>query len=319
MPADPRELARRIGDRERHRDPSVRAVALAGDYAAGRPWEASILQIILFPDLPAAPVQFGPLALEDGIRTAVDRIPVGLISGPDDLPDDPALLDLLASLELLRVTGPGLREILLLLRDRRHSADGRADRSRRSLQAARVALDDFDATGLPVHAFEAAAIHAPSALAARLGEPHDPLRLPRRLRSWSRILKQPDLASAFAAATGIDQRTPDDSRSALAALHSLAESHLHARLPEAGVALLPRIERICEPALAAADALEARGDQPGAVWAFACAALGLDRLIDAASPWRERADYRQRASAAFGVPDPADLRAFIRIVREVAD
>ena len=309
-------LARRIGDRERHRDEAVRGVAVAGDYAAGRAWEASVLQIVLFRRAEAGTVDLGALREEEGVRLAVDRLPIGLLTGPDGLPEDAALTEMLASLELLRVTDAGLQEVLLLVRDRHHSAEGRAGRFERCIRAAQVALDDFGSTGLAIQAMEAAGLHAARALAARMGEPHDGPRLPRRLRAWGRVLKQTELASAFASAAGIDGRTPESARAALAGLRSLAEAHLDARMPEAGAALLPRIERICEPALAGAGALESRGDATGAVWALMHGALELDLLIDAASPWRERADYRARAEAMFGTPDLEMGKAFARMARD---
>ena len=47
--SDWRERAARIGARLSHRDESIRGVAVAGDYAHGGAWEASLLQIVVFP------------------------------------------------------------------------------------------------------------------------------------------------------------------------------------------------------------------------------------------------------------------------------
>ncbi len=105
---------------------------------------------------------------------------------------------------------------------------------------------------------------------------------------------------------------------ALEAFQSLAGSHLDARLPEAGAALLPRISRIAEPARRAAETLERRGDAGGAAWALAAAGLRLDELIEGAAPWRERDDYRSCSEAVYGRPEVERLRGLLRSVRSLA-
>lgn len=311
------ELARRIAERARGSDDSIRGIAVGGDDAAGRVWQASVLQVVLFRSAEAGPVEWGPLREEDGVAAAVDRIPVGLLAAGEGRPGDGPLDGLLANLELVRITEPGLREALLLIRDRHYSAEGREARFERSVQAARAALDDYAGSGLPFHAVETA-LHCGAAMAARAGEPLDELRLPRRIRGQARVLKQPDLAAAFASAAGLEQVDPEGARGALGAFQSLAGSHLDARLPEAGAALLPRMTRIVEPARRAAETLERRGDAGGAAWALAAAGLRLDELIEGAAPWRERDDYRRRSEAVYGRPEVERLRALLRSVRSLA-
>ena len=313
--ADWRERAGRIGDRLRHRDELARGIAAAGDHPAGRAWEASVLQVVLFRNVDAGPVEWGPLAEEDGIWTAVDRVPIGLLTGTEGLPEREPLAGMLASLDLIRMTDPGLREVLLLMRDRYHSAEGRAARAERSLRAAAVALDDFRATGLAVHALEALGRHAATALAARMGEPFDGLRLPRRLRGWGRVAGAPSLAGAFSEAFGLERRELDGLGSAFASLRALAAAHLDARLPEASAALLPRIERSALPAERAASVLQERGDSAGAAWALLFGAIEFDELIERAARWRERGDYRTRAAAIYGSPDEARTKAVLREFR----
>ena len=317
-PADWRERAERIGDRLRGRDERVRGVAVAGDHPAGRAWEASVLQIVLFRNAGAGPVERGPLTDEDGVWTAVDRVPIGALAEADGPSGREPLAGTLASLDLIRATEPGLREALLLMRDRYHSAEGRAARAERAMRAAVVALDDFRATGLAAHALDALGRHAAAALAARLGEPPDGLRLPRRLRGWGRVAKAPEIAGAFAGAFELERRGPDQIRPGFAALRSLAASHLEARLPEAGAALLPLIERSALPAERAASALEARGDPAGAAWALLFGALEFDDLIERAAGWRERGDYRARAAEVYGSPDEARVAAALRGFRTAA-
>ena len=309
-------LARRIGERARGRDESIRGIAVGGDDAVGRVWQASVLQVVLFRSAGEGRVEWGPLREEEGVATAVDRIPVGLLAGEGPAETGP-LASLLANLELVRITEPGLREALLLIRDRYYSAEGREARFERAVQAARVALDDYAASGLPFHAIDAA-LHCGTALAARTGDPLDELRMPRRIRGQARILKQPDLAAEFASALGLDQADPEAARVALEAFESLARSHLDARLPEAGAALLPRMARIMEPARRAADTLERRGDAGGAAWALAAAGYRLDELIEGAAAWRERDDYGRRSEDVYGRPEIERLRGLLGSVRSLA-
>lgn len=317
-PADWRQLAGRIGDRLRGRDERVRGAAVAGDHPAGRAWEASVLQIVLFLNAGPGPVERGPLEDEGGIWTAVDRVPIGLLAEADGPAGREPLAGMLASLDVIRATEPGLREALLLMRDRHHSAEGRAARADRSMRAAVIALDDFRATGLAVHALDALGRHAATALAAGLGEPLDGLQLPRRLRGWGRVAKAPEIADAFAGAFELEQRGPDRIRPAFAALRSLAASHAEARRPDARAALLPQIERFALPAERAASVLEARDDSAGAAWALLFGALEFDDLIERAAGWRERDDYRTRAGEMYGSPDEARVAAALRGFRAAA-
>ncbi len=197
------ELARRIAERARGGDDSIRGIAVGGDDAAGRVWQASVLQVVLFRSAEEGPIEWGALREEEGVAAAVDRIPIGLLAAGEGRPGEGPLDGLLANLELVRITEPGLREALLLIRDRHYSAEGREARFERAVQGARVALDDYAGSGLPFHAIEAA-LHCGAALAALAGEPLDELRLPRRIRGQARVLKQPELAAAFASASGLD-------------------------------------------------------------------------------------------------------------------
>ncbi len=302
--ADWRDRAERIGARLRHRDPTIRAVAVAGDYAAGSAWEASVLQIVVFPHTEQARLDQGGIAEEGGYPYAVDRVSTGLLTEIDELIAQEPLAGMLAGLTTLRITDATLRDLLLAFRDRYHSAEGRAARVRRALQGAKVSLDDFAAAGRPVLAVEALQDGVGAAVGAALGDPLERLRLPRRLRAASRLLRVAAMDQTAAEAFAFAQREPQELWQAVTALEALARAHLEARMPEVGPALLPLFERITAPAQRAAAVRAARGDQSGAAWPALTAAAELDRLVERAAPgWRERDDYAQRARAVYGEPN----------------
>ena len=187
---------------------------------------------------------------------------------------------------------------------------------RRSLQRARVSLDDYAATDRAVLAVEALQDGVAHAVGAALGESVDQLRLLRRLRAAGRVLRIDAMHDAVVEAFALGERDVEELWEAVSALDMLARSHLDARLPELGPALVPLIERSLEPARRASSVLEERGDRAGAAWAVLSAAAALDGLIERASPgWRERDDYRSRAAAVYGEPDADRLNAMRRRVR----
>lgn len=313
---DWRERAERIGARLRGRDDAIRAVAVAGDYAAGTAWQASLLQIVVFPHAEQPRLDEGGISRDDGLPYVVDRVTTGLLTELEDVLAQEPLAGMLAGLTPLRIADPTLRDLLPAFRDRYHSAEGRADRIRRALQHAKVSLDDYAAGGPPVLAVEALQNGIARATAAALGEPHDRLRLPRRLRAAARVLRIPDAAEHAAAAFALADRDPTDLWTAVDNLEVLARAHLDARLPEIGPALLPLIERTLEPARRASAVLAERGDAPGATWAALSSAAEMDALIERAAPgWRERDDYAPRAAAVYAAPDLDHLTTLRRRFR----
>ena len=301
---DWRERAERIGARLRGRDDAIRAVAVAGDYPAGSAWQASLLQIVVFPHAEQPRLDEGGISYDDGLPYVVDRVTTGLLTELEDVLAQEPLAGMLAELTPLRIADPTLRDLLPAFRDRYHSAEGRADRIRRALQHAKVSLDDYAAGGPPVLAVEALQNGIARATAAALGEPHDRLRLPRRLRAAARVLRIPDAAEHAAAAFALADRDPTDLWTAVDNLEVLARAHLDTRLPEIGPALLPLIERTLDPGRRASAVLAERGDAPGAAWAALSSAAEMDALIERAAPgWRDRDDYAPRAAAVYAAPD----------------
>lgn len=327
---DWRKRAERIGARLRGSDDAIRAVAVAGDYPAGTAWPASLLHIVVFPHAEQPRLDQGGISDDNGIPYVVDRVTTGLLTELENVLTQEPLAGTLAGLTPLRIADPTLRDLLPAFRDRYHSAAGRQDRIRRALQHAKVSLDDYAAGGPPVLAVEALQNGIARATAAALGEPHDQLRLPRRLRAAARVLRIPDAAEHIAAAFQLAERNPTDLWTAVDNLETLARAHLDARLPEIGPALLPLIERTLEPARRASAILAGpsntpaaersnpptaaeRGDAPGAAWAALSAAAEMDSLIERAAPgWRDRDDYAPRAAAVYHSPNPDPLNTLRR-------
>lgn len=299
-------VADRIGARHRNRDGAIRAVAVGGDYARGTVWGASILQVVLFRHRADILVDEGGV---DDAGIAVDRITTGTLTEIEELLHQEPLAGVLADLHSLRVADRTLRELLAAFRDRYYSAEGRSLRAGRALQTARVALDDYQSTELGVHALDAI-VQMFYAVSAGIGEMGVLLRLPRHLRAGGRILRVLELWPRVSAVANLAERDLADSWGELGSLHSLARSHLDARLPEVGAALVPRLERALAPAQRASGLLAAQGDHEAAVWPALAAAAEIDKIIEAAAPgWRERDDYRTRSKAVYGTPDIAGLRS----------
>ena len=176
-----------------------------------------------------------------------------------------------------------------------------------------MSLDDCEATDRPVHGVDAVRSGMFQAVSALVGEPLDFLRLPRRMRAAGRLLKLTSLWPDLAEALALDQIDLETRWAAVDSLHSLARSHLDARLPEVGAALAPRLERALIPARRGSEALNAVGDVSGAAWTAISAAAELDGVVEAASPgWRERDDYARRSVEVYGRPSVAALRRRLR-------
>ena len=246
--SDWRERAERIGARLRGREDAIRGLAVAGDYPAGIAWEASLLRVVVFPHAEQPRLDQGAIAYDGDVPYVVDRVTTGLLTELEALLAQEPLAGMLAGLTPLRLTDATLRDLLPAFRDRYHSAEGRQQRIRRALQAAKVALDDCEAGGPPVLAVEALQDGLARAVNAALGEPADPLRLPRRLRAAARILRIDALADAAAAAFALPQRDPNELWKAVDNLDALARAHLEARLPELAPAIIPQLDRILHPA-----------------------------------------------------------------------
>ncbi len=304
-------LAERIGARHRSRDSLVRGVAVVGDYARNQVWDGSLLQIVLFRHRDEALIDEGAIAEENGLRVVVDSITSGALVELEDLLHVEPLAGNLADMHTLRMADPTLRDRLAAFRDRYYSAEGRQQRAARALQRARVALDDYEATGRPLHAVEAVRAGIFQSLSALVGEPVDVLRLPRRTRAGGRLLKMLDLWSRVSDAIRLSEDIDDLSArwTAVDSLYSLCRAHLDARMPEVGAALVPRLDRAIAPARAGSEALSGAGDVTGAHWTALAAAADIDNMVEAASSgWRERRDYQERAQAVYGEPDAAALR-----------
>ena len=298
-------VAERIGARHRNRDDAIRAVAVGGDYARGTVWGASLLQIVLFRHRADVLVDEGAV---DDAGIVVDRITSGTLTEIEELLHQEPLAGMLADLHPLRVADRTLRDVLTTFRDRYYSAEGRSLRAAHALQRARVASHDYQSTELGFHALDMVT-QMFYAVSAGMGEVVILLRLPRHLRAGGRILRVLELWPRVSAVTNLAGRDLADTWGQVGSLHSLASSHLDARLPEVGAALVPRLERALAPAQRASGLLAAQGDTEGAVWAALAAGMEIDAIVEAAAPsWRERDDYRIRSQALYGTPDIAALR-----------
>lgn len=307
--ADWEQLAERISARHRGRDSLIRGVAVVGDYARNQVWDASLLQIMLFRHRNEALLDQGAIVEENGISVTVDSITSGSLVELEELLHDEPMAGQLADMKTLRMADRTLRDVLATFRDRYYSADGRQLRASHALQRARVSLDDCQATGGPFHGIDAVRSGIFPAASAMVGEPVDMLRMPRRLRAAGRLLKATDLWPRISDALGLSEMDVAANWAAVDAMHALCRSHLDARLPEVGAALVPRLERALAPARIASDSLIGVGDATGAVWASMAAASEIDAIVEAVSPgWRERDDYGQRAAAIYGGPNIRDLR-----------
>lgn len=307
--ADWQLLAERISARYRGRDSLIRGVAVVGDYARNQVWDGSLLQIALFRHRSEALIDEGGVIEENGCSVVVDTITSGSLVELEELLHLEPLAGNLADMHTLRMADSTLRDVLTSFRDRYHSSDGRQLRARRALQRARVALDDYESTGRPIFAIEAVRSGLFPAASALVGERVDALRMPRRLRAASRLLKLPTLQPDINAALQSESVAQGRRWDAVERLHALAKSHLDARMPEVGSALVPRLERALIPARRGSDALQAAGDSAAAAWTALSAAAELDGVVEAASPgWRERDDYRDRSTDVYGRPSSEILR-----------
>lgn len=302
-------LAERIGARHRGRDSLIRGVGVIGDYARNQVWDASVLQILLFRHRSEALIDEGGVVEENEVSVTVDSVTSGALVELEELLHLEPLAGHLADMHTLRMADPTLRDVLANFRDRYYSSEGRQLRARRALQRARVGLDDYEARSRPFDAIEAVRSGIFLAASALVGEPVDFLRLPRRMRAAGRLLKLPRLWAQVQEGLELEQAKPDERWTAVASLHTLAKSHLEARLPEVGAALVPRLERALIPARRGSEALSGQGDVSGAVWTAISAAAEIDGVVEAASPgWRERDDYRRRSPDVYGEPQPDVLR-----------
>ncbi len=302
-------LAERISARHRGRDSLIRGVGVIGDYARSQVWDASLLQILLLRHRDEALIDEGGVTTENGVSVTIDSITSGSLVELEELLHLEPLAGHLADMHTLRMADPTLRDILATFRDRYYSAEGRQLRAARALQRARVSLDDSEATGRPIDALEAVRSGIFPAVSAIVSEPVDVLRMPRRMRAAGRLLKLTELWSRVQDALQLDEVGVEQRWAAVDSLHSLAKSHLDARMPEVGAALLPRLDRALDPARQGSEALLEVGDVSGATWTAISAAAELDAIIEAASPgWRERNDYQQRAVDVYGSPSITELR-----------
>ena len=307
--ADWQLLAERISARHRGRDSLIRGVAVVGDYARNQVWEGSLLQIVLFRHRNEALIDEGGVVDENGCSVTVDTITSGSLVELEELFHLEPLAGNLADMHTLRMADSTLRDVFASFRDRYHSADGRQLRARKALQRARISLDDYASTGRSIFAIEAVRTGILPAASALIGEPVDMLRMPRRLRAASRLLKLPTLAAQIDGVVRVEASDPAERWVNVERLHTLAMAHLDARMPEVGGALVPRLERALIPARYGSEALLDAGDVSGAVWAAVSGAAELDGVVEAASPgWRERDDYQRRSESVFGRPSVDMLR-----------
>lgn len=307
--ADWELVAERISARYRGRDSLIRGVGVVGDYARNQVWDASLLQIMLFRHRDEALLDDGAIIEENGISVTVDTITSGYLVELEELLHEEPMAGQLADMRTLRMADPTLRDVLASFRDRYYSADGRQSRASHALQRARVSLDDYEASGRRFHGVDAVRRGIFPAAGALVGEPVDLLRMPRRLRAAGRLLKVPDLWPRISDALRLSEMDAATSWSAVDALYALCRSHLDARMPEVGAALVPRLERALAPARIARDSLTSLDDGAGAAWTSIAAATEIDAIIESVSPgWRERDDYAQRAAATYGEPNVRELR-----------
>ena len=313
MPAPERvdweSLAERIGARYRGRDSLVRGVAVIGDYARNQVWEGSVLQILLFRHRTEALHEEGGVIEENGVSVTVDSLTSGSLVELEELLHAEPLAGCIADMRTLRLADPTLRDVLAAFRDRCYSAEGRQARADRALRRARIGIDDYESTDRPIDAIDAVRLGLLPAVSAAVGEPVDALRLPRRIRAAGRLLKLTDLWPRVSDALQLEEAEVSERWAAVDSLHTLALSHLEARMPEVGAALTPRLERALLPARLGSEALANVGDLTSAAWTAVAAAAELDGVVESASPgWRERDDYQPRAAAVFGQPDSDALR-----------
>ncbi|MCY3734171.1 MAG: hypothetical protein OXG42_07810 [Chloroflexi bacterium] len=302
-------LAERISARYRGRDSLIRGVGVVGDYARNHGWDASLLQILLFRHREEAMFDDGAIIEENGISVTVDSITSGYLVEFEELLHEEPMAGQLADMRTLRMADRTLRDVLASFRDRYYSADGRQARAGHALQRARVSLDDCEASGRPFHGVDAVRRGIFPAASAIVGEPVDLLRMPRRMRAAGRVLKVGDLWPRVRDALRLSEIDTASSWSSVDALYGLCRSHLDARMPEVGAALVPRLERALAPARIASDSLMSVDAAAGAAWTSIAAASEIDAIIGAVSAGRrERDDYAQRAAAAYGEPNIRELR-----------
>lgn len=307
--ADWELLAERISARYRGRDSLIRGVGVVGDYARNQVWDASLLQIMLFRHRDESLFDDGAIVEENGISVAVDSITSGYLVELEELLHEEPMAGQLADMRTLRMADRTLRDVLARFRDRYHSADGRQLRAGQALQRARVSLDDCESSGRAFHAVDAVCSGIFPAASAMVGETVDLLRMPRRLRAAGRLLRVPELWPRVSDALGLSEFDTASSWSGVDALYALCRSHLGARMPEVGAALVPRLERALAPARIASESLRRVDDAAGAAWTSIAAASEIDAIIEAVSPgWRERDDYAQRAAATYGEPNIREIR-----------
>ena len=307
--ADWELLAERISARYRGRDSLIRGVGVVGDYARNQVWDASLLQIMLFRHRDEALFDDGPITEENGFSVAVDSITSGYLVELEELLHEEPLAGQLADMRTLRMADPTLRQVLASFRDRYYSAEGRQSRASHALQRARVSLDDCEASGRAFHGVDAVCRGVLPAASAVVGEPVDALRMPRRLRAAGRLLKLTDLWPRISDALRLTAMDAASSWSAVDSLYALCRSHLDARMPEVGAALVPRLERALAPARIASDSLIKVDDAAGAAWTSIAAASEIDAIIESVSPgWRERDDYARAAAAVYGEPGVREVR-----------
>ena len=307
--ADWELLAERISARYRGRDSLIRGVGVVGDYARNQVWDASLLQIMLFRHREEALFDDGPIIEENGFSVAVDSITSGSLVELEELLHQEPMAGQLADMRTLRMADPTLRQLLESFRDRSYSAERRQSRASHALQRARVSLDDCEASGRAFHGVDAVRRGILPAASAMVGEPVDALRMPRRLRAAGRLLKLTDLWPRISDALRLTEMDAASGWSAVDSLYALCRSHLDARMPEVGAALVPRLERALAPARIASDSLIKADDTAGAAWTSIAAASEIDAIIESVSPgWRERDDYAQRAAFTYGEPNVRELR-----------
>ena len=137
-PADWEKRAGKIAAFLKARQPDVRGIGLAGDYALGTPWDAAVLTVVVFfPDW-QPDYTLGALQSMEDMPAALDWVTTGYFVELDRIFDDDERAHRLATLQPLAMYDRVLRDVLTDFRDRYFSREERTARVDRLLALARA-------------------------------------------------------------------------------------------------------------------------------------------------------------------------------------
>ena len=312
------ERAQRIATMLRQRQEQIRYVGVAGDYALGDVYGASVVTLVVFfhdwrPDYTIGPVQ----AMEE-MPVALDWVTDAFLVEVQPALEDDLRAHRLATLKPLLTLDRVVRDVLVDFRDQYFGHEERAARVERLLGQALQRLSRYEGEGTAVDAVEAFLWGYGPALCHLVDEPPSSRRLLQRFSGAARVLRMRPLAEATTEVFGLNGRDPAVVMADVEALRSLAEAHVRQTRSEAIGGLAPLWASDLAKAGQASRVLAAAGDEAGAVFAALSAATTIDTRTEGEVPGlREQTAYRELAQRIFGSPDVAVLRHAIYEVKAV--